>query len=130
MSIRDQEGLKTVLARLEPQDLWKAIDDSYAHVRPERWKQVAMLTLRHVAHWPIEEIGYAFGHSPGHVCRTLKLVQKELAETLDPGWEDWLRLRESSPDLLDPDEQTDPLHPPALNDRWGRPYSQEEHHAA
>ena len=97
MSTMHPDGTKIILPRSGPDEFWQLIRQHYAGDDPLKWKYLAMLALRENAGWPLELIGYVFGHNKGHVTRCLTSLKRELRTRFTV-----------APELLDlPDEQSD-----------------------
>jgi hypothetical protein len=78
MTVIDQSGQKVNLAYVGPNPMWQKIFTEYAGTSPLRWKYAAMLALRDDCGWTLQQIGEAFGHDRGHVCRCLEQIKAEL----------------------------------------------------
>lgn len=89
MSIVRQNNQKVLLPRLDGEDFWEMIHDHYAHQDVQKWKGLAILALRENAGWPLEKIGFVFGHHKGHVSRILVKVKQELRDCFEQS-PDWL----------------------------------------
>ena len=81
------EGTKEVLGRarelwdiLEVEWVQKAATDRGAATEAQRWKYLAMLHLRVHCNWTYEMIGSVFGHSKGHVAKSIARTMKRLKE--------------------------------------------------
>ena len=79
---------KVLLPRLTGEDFWTVIHREYAQDDAKKWKVLAILALRENAGWPLEKIGFVFGHHKGHISRLLEKVKQDLRERfeLSPEW--------------------------------------------
>jgi hypothetical protein len=84
MSVMCRAGYKIILPRGGADEFWQLVEEHYAGADPHKWKLLAMLALRENADWNLERIGFVFGHSRGHVSRSLARIKVELRERLAP----------------------------------------------
>ncbi|MFN0199342.1 MAG: hypothetical protein ACKVT0_21540 [Planctomycetaceae bacterium] len=90
MSVMNVEKIKVVLPRSGPDEFWSLVHQHFAAEDPLRWKYLAMLALRENAGWPLEQIGFVFGHPKGHIVRCLAAIKQSLRDRfcLAPEWFD------------------------------------------
>lgn len=85
MTVINEEKQRVLLSRMGSDPLWKTIAQHYAGEDPRRWKRLAMIALYECAEWPIGCIARLFGHTKGHVSRTIEKTRAELRRQFADG---------------------------------------------
>ena len=71
--------------RLAEHEFWHDLERHYAGRDPERWKWLAIITLREVAGWPLERIGRVFGYTRGHLARQIGVILARMERQFGDG---------------------------------------------
>jgi hypothetical protein len=89
VSMMNEDGVKVVLGRGEPEEFWEIVERHFANDDPFKWKYLAALVLREQARWPIERIALALDHDKGHISRALQQIQSDLRQRFraPPDWD-------------------------------------------
>lgn len=89
MSITNEDGVKILLERGGPEEIWEVVERNYAKNDPFKWKYLAALVLREMARWPVERIALALDHDKGHISRALQQIQSDLRQRFraPPDWD-------------------------------------------
>lgn len=84
MTIMNRQAQRVVLPKSGPDSFWETVHEHFAGSDPQLWKYLAMLVLREDCGWQFDQIGWAFGHSKGHVLRCIAKVKEQLRAKFDP----------------------------------------------
>ena len=82
MSVVNREGRKVLVPRRG--EFWDAVCDTYGDDDPQAWRQLAMLTLKEVAGWPVDRIAMTLGHRPSYVAACINEVKRDLRARFEP----------------------------------------------
>lgn len=83
MSTVNRHDVKITLPRTGTDPLWQQLLTEFAIDDPLRWKYLAMLALRENSGWSMQDIGFVFGHSKGHVSRCLANIKRQVRKHLE-----------------------------------------------
>jgi len=78
MTVINRWSQKVILPRLGMDDFWRDVRLHYAGADAQKWKALAMLSLRVNANWSLDMLSETFGHEKGHISRTLTNLCREL----------------------------------------------------
>ncbi|MEX0716509.1 MAG: ParB N-terminal domain-containing protein [Planctomycetaceae bacterium] len=105
MTVVDRHRQRVFLPRSGPTQFWERIRVNFAGDDPVRWKALVMFALRVECGWPLEMVGHAFGHTKGHVLRTLRQLGEDLRERFLPSGE-WRHFTDASHETNRPPRRT------------------------
>ncbi len=84
MTVMNRQAQRVVLPKIGPEPFWETIHQHFAGSDPHVWKCLAMLALREDCGWQLDQIGWAFGHTKGHVQRCINQVKERMRQKFDP----------------------------------------------